>query len=152
MTFMLERVTEVILYYGHLIGSADKELKLLEKDLESLKSFLVELVHKTQKGPILKQLEKEMKELVYEVEDTLDTSLMDATAAAAAATPKKNWCCIGKLAPKSINMAERIQSLRESVKAMIGKANGMQVGGGSVSGIEDAGTLVTKVNRITGIL
>lgn len=153
VTFLLEKVTEVIHYYSDLVMSADKELKDLEQDLDSLKSCLEESAQKKHKRPRLKQLEKEMRDLVYEVEDTLDICLTDADAAASAAATasksKRNRFRIGKLAPKSINLAERVKSLRqENVKKMLEKANNLLNSAATAesgSGSEESGTLVTKV-------
>ncbi|EYU17764.1 hypothetical protein MIMGU_mgv1a026345mg [Erythranthe guttata] len=78
VTFLLEKVTLVLKYYGDLIGGAENELQSLKSELESLKVA----AHKSKKQKVFKHMEMQTRDVVHEVEDTLDTCLAAAAAAA----------------------------------------------------------------------
>lgn len=71
--------------HAHLISGIVKELDLLQMDLSVLKEFL--LVHdddddegEDEACRALRELKREMKECVYEVEDSIDTFLTEMAA------------------------------------------------------------------------
>lgn len=69
--------------HAHLISGILKELDLLKMDLSVLKEFL--LVHDDDEGEdeacrALREVKREIKECVYEVEDSIDTYLTEMAA------------------------------------------------------------------------
>ncbi|KAL7115413.1 hypothetical protein ACP275_04G182500 [Erythranthe tilingii] len=110
VTFLLEKVTVVLKYYGDLIGGAKNELQSLKSELESLKVA----AHKSKKQKVFKHMEMQTRDVVHEVEDTLDTFL--ATAAAEKEEQRR-------LAPGNFDLAKEIMLLiQNKVKPMIEKA------------------------------
>lgn len=141
MTFLLEKMTETAFYYGNLIGSAKDELKLLQKELETLRSHLLNLSHKIRKDAVQEDLEKNVRELVYEVEDAIDTCLTEAAAS-------KNKITWDSMIGKRISLAERVKKLRQGgVKEMLERATTALRNAAPNAGAEEQGTLVTKVTK-----
>lgn len=109
--FLVEKVRNIGVHYGDLIGSATHELKELEKELESLHVLLSESRLPDH------MLMMKMRDIVYQVEDTLDTCLSEAVAAKSF---RKKRFISRRFAGKSISVAERVWSLRqEKVKEMM---------------------------------
>ncbi|KAL9170924.1 hypothetical protein ABFS82_04G178100 [Erythranthe guttata] len=146
VSFLLEKVNGLLKHYIDLIGNAEDELLGLKSDLDTLKSFLADAAGKPNKGEVFRRAERKMREVIYQVEDTLDTCLT-----ASAAKAKKNP--IRRLALPSYSLAKEVKSLRESkVKEIIqiayGELGKMLIGGGSGSTGEDSGTTVTENRTI----
>ncbi|KAL8057322.1 hypothetical protein ABFX02_04G177600 [Erythranthe guttata] len=142
VSFLLEKVNGLLKHYIDLIGDAEDELLGLKSDLDTLKSFLVDAAGKPNKGELFRHTERKMREVIYQVEDTLDTCLTKAAAKA-----KKNP--IRRLAPPSYSLAKEVKSLRESkVKEIIQIAYGLGIGGGSGSTGEDSWTTMTENRTI----
>ncbi|KAL8057271.1 hypothetical protein ABFX02_04G173700 [Erythranthe guttata] len=126
VTFLLETLTGLLKYYGHLISGAENELQGLQRELGLLKSCLKEAsALRPEKGPHFKEIEKQTREIIHEVEDDLDTYLTEADTAATAALlvkPKKHFMKKVSSAPKTIGMAEKVKLLRETVRQIYEKA------------------------------
>ncbi|KAL7115411.1 hypothetical protein ACP275_04G182300 [Erythranthe tilingii] len=153
VTFLLETVTEILKYYADLIAGAEGELQELQKELELLKACLKEAAEMPEKGPHFRVIEKMMREIIYDVEDTLDICLTDASASASAAAAKSKKKLFGRrkaqAALRAISMAEKVKSLREMVKPIYEKATieleNMKNRRGSSSGAgEESRTIVKK--------
>ncbi|XP_047952313.1 putative late blight resistance protein homolog R1A-10 [Salvia hispanica] len=86
LAFLLELVKEVVKEYKDVISGAEIEFEHLENDLKELKGLLNKVAkdysNSNDDGP-LKVLERQIRNLVYEVEDTIDTCLTKATEAKA---------------------------------------------------------------------
>ncbi|KAH6794735.1 hypothetical protein C2S52_005212 [Perilla frutescens var. hirtella] len=102
VTFLLEQLKEVVIGYKDLISGAEKELELLKNDLGLLKAFLKDAAKKRRKDHVLKELERRIREVVYEVEDIIDACF---TKAIEAKTKKYSY--------KRINLAKDVKSIRE---------------------------------------
>ncbi|KAL7153590.1 hypothetical protein ABFS83_04G179600 [Erythranthe nasuta] len=149
VSFLLEKVNGLLKHYIDLIGDAEDELRGLKSDLDTLKSLLADAAGKPNKGELFRSAERKMREVIYQVENTLDTCLTKAAASASKA--KRNP--IRRLAPPSYSLAKEVKSLRESkVKEIIqiayGELGKMLIGGGSGSTGEDSWTTVTENRTI----
>lgn len=75
VTFLLEYVQKLIGEQINLISGAETELKALQNELELMKAFLEDASKTREKGQVFIQLGRQVREAVYEAEDTLDTCL-----------------------------------------------------------------------------
>ncbi|XP_051123225.1 probable disease resistance protein RF45 [Andrographis paniculata] len=135
VTFLLENVTQLLKSYVDLIAGAETELELLKSDLSLLKGFLVEAGKKQHKEEPFRALERQIREVVYDAEDTIDTCLAAAATAAASSRPKFVRAITSS---RSLNLAKEVKTLRLSkVKPMFDKAKvdfvKMQIGDGSAA-------------------
>ncbi|KAL8529940.1 hypothetical protein ACS0TY_007130 [Phlomoides rotata] len=123
VAFLLEQVSGVIKGYAHLISGAGKEFESLKEDVESLKATLKDLGNKSSKEHGARLIQNQIRDVVYEVEDTIDSWLTQA--AALKGNPKSNRCFIW-LCPNHVSLANEVKSLREDkVKIMLDKASKM---------------------------
>lgn len=100
VTFLLENVKKLLLEQINLILGAEKELQLLKNELELMKAFLKESATKREKGEVFIQFERQIREAVYEAEDTIDACL---TAKAKAS---------GLRSLKNLDLAKKVKELR----------------------------------------
>ncbi|KAI3463664.1 hypothetical protein Pfo_020327 [Paulownia fortunei] len=103
VTFLLENVQKLLLDQVNLISGAESELKQLENELDLMKAFLEESANKREKGEVFKKFEKQIRDVVYEAEDTIDTCLIE----------KSRSSVLKNLNPKRLSLAKQVKSLRE---------------------------------------
>ncbi|EPS62669.1 hypothetical protein M569_12120, partial [Genlisea aurea] len=99
VSFLLENVKQLIIHMFDLISGASWELEQLQNDLQSMKSFLEDNASKKAKSKNFKEWEKQIREVVYRVEDVIDECVSNAVS-------KKSWT-------RKIDLAESVKSLRE---------------------------------------
>lgn len=116
LAFLLELVKEVVKEYRDVISGAENEFEHLNNDLKELKGLLNKVAkdysNSNDDGPF-KVLERQIRDLVYEVEDTIDTCLTKATEAKAKAKNKR----IPKprfMSSSGFNLAKEVISLRDN--------------------------------------
>ncbi|XP_042037488.1 putative late blight resistance protein homolog R1A-10 isoform X2 [Salvia splendens] len=97
VTFLLENLGQLLKHHVSLIGGVDRELDLLKKDLESLSTILSKYSKMPNKPEGFRDLERRIRDVVYEAEDTIDSCI-------AAAYNKHSL---------SSDFAEQVRSLRE---------------------------------------
>lgn len=130
VVFLLEQVTGVIKGYADLISGADKEFKRLKDDVEELKTILMDTAHKSSEDQGARLTKNKIREVLYEVEDAIDTWLTESK--------EKNKLMRGIT---NLHFAKKVKSLREDkVRDMLEKANAMKIALQSVgtSNEEDA--------------
>ncbi|KAL8547705.1 hypothetical protein ACS0TY_007142 [Phlomoides rotata] len=116
VTFLLEQVTEVIRGYADLISSADKEFKKLKEDVEELKGILKDTSSTSTEGKSVRLIKNQIRDVVYEVEDAIDTWLTESKA--------KHRLMRGAA---GLTFARKVKTLRVGqVKEMLQKANEMK--------------------------
>ncbi|KAI3454409.1 hypothetical protein Pfo_011072 [Paulownia fortunei] len=147
VTFLLENVSQLLKSYVDLISGAENELEQLKNELGLLKAFLQEAAKKQKKEDLFREMERQIREVVYDAEDTIDSCLTQAAAAKG-----KNILRRG-LNPKRVSLAKEVKSLREDkVKPMFDKAKmdfaNMQIGDGSGTSLEEPRTKMKKVQLI----
>lgn len=83
LTFLLQTLKEVLTEYKNLKAGARHELEQLENELGLLESFLMDSAKKSEKTEYFRKKESQIRELVYEVEDTIEIHLTKKAAAEA---------------------------------------------------------------------
>ncbi|KAI3463667.1 hypothetical protein Pfo_020330 [Paulownia fortunei] len=155
VTFLLENVQKLLLDQVNLISGAESELKQLENELDLMKAFLVESANKREKGELFRKFERQIREVVYQAEDILDSCLIQAAAEKSRGILHRN------LNPKRLGLAKQVKSLREDkVKPIFEQAKinfaTLQIGDASISllrqdnvvGFDDeADTLIKYLNE-----
>ncbi|KAH6776589.1 hypothetical protein C2S52_014150 [Perilla frutescens var. hirtella] len=71
LTFLLKEVKDVVIWYKDLIGGAEIEFQLLCDELRLMKAFLAGAADKYKKDELFRELERQIREVVYDVEDTI---------------------------------------------------------------------------------
>lgn len=107
VTFLLENVQKLLVDHKNLITGAEAELRQLRNELELMKAFLIESANKREKGEVFRQHERQIREVVYRAEDTLDACLSQA----AADNSKSSF--VKSLNPRRIDLAKKVKALRE---------------------------------------
>ncbi|XP_057812467.1 putative late blight resistance protein homolog R1A-10 [Salvia miltiorrhiza] len=113
VAFLLEQVKEVVIGYADLIFGAENELEQLKSDLALLKGFLKQMAEKKKKEDPLRILERQTRDAVYAVEDTIDKCFTNAIA-------KKSFH--RSVGLKNVSLAKEVRSIREDkVKPLLDK-------------------------------
>ncbi|KAG8378763.1 hypothetical protein BUALT_Bualt07G0018900 [Buddleja alternifolia] len=157
VTFLLENLKQLITCYPELISGAENELKQLMNELSSFKTFLKDMGHaakksKQEESSSLREMEKKIKEVIYELEDTID-SYLTLQAPATAPTKKRDFFLRPFKAKRLISLAQQVKSLRQDkVKPMLERAMlcyaDMQISDGSGTSAGDSSLKVKKVPLI----
>ncbi|XP_057767423.1 putative late blight resistance protein homolog R1A-10 [Salvia miltiorrhiza] len=107
VTFLLENVQKLLVDHINLISGAEAELRHLQNELELMKAFLIESANKREKGEVFRQHERQIREVVYKAEDTLDACLTQAAA------EKSKSFSFKTLNHKRYDLAKKVKALRE---------------------------------------
>ncbi|KAH6819485.1 hypothetical protein C2S51_003088 [Perilla frutescens var. frutescens] len=108
LTFLLQLVTDVLKDYKDLKAGAGYEFGQLKNELLLLKAFLEDSTRKSEKNEVFRAKEREISELVYDVEDIIEIHL-----AKTAIAKKKN--IISRIFKNiSTDMAQEVKILRET--------------------------------------
>lgn len=75
MALLLEKVKEAVEEYKDLISGAEYEFEQLNKELGSLKEFLADAAKKTKNEHLFREMERQIRDVIYDVEDTIDICL-----------------------------------------------------------------------------
>ncbi|XP_057769601.1 putative late blight resistance protein homolog R1A-10 [Salvia miltiorrhiza] len=145
VAFLLEQVKAVVVGYADLISGAENELEQLKTDLALLKGFLKQTAEKKKKEAPLMSLEKETRDAVYVVEDTIDTGLTQAIA--------KKSKSIHRLSLKNVNLAKEVKSIREAkVKPLLDKFAAFDFKSGAVEDplTDSKGDTPIRQNKVVG--
>lgn len=101
LTFLLENVQKLLVERMDLITGAEKEMKALKNEVALMVAVLKELEENQEKGEVFLQLEKQIREAVYDAEDTLDACLT-----------QKSEKKISFLSLKAFDLAKKVKQLR----------------------------------------
>ncbi|KAH6761554.1 hypothetical protein C2S52_018987 [Perilla frutescens var. hirtella] len=116
LTFLLEELKETLKWYKDLLSGSENEFQQLNDDLNLLKAFLRDAGNKSNKDEVFKVMERQIREVVYDVEDTIDTCLTEAAAASGKNAIRRHF------SPNRVNLAKYVRSLREDkVKPVLDK-------------------------------
>ncbi|KAL1534716.1 putative late blight resistance protein R1A-10 [Salvia divinorum] len=112
LAVLLELVKEVVKEYKDVISGAENEFEQLNNELKQLKAFLNEEAKKYSKEDgLFKELERQIRDVVYEIEDTIDTCLTKAIEAKAK-SKTKNFRKPKFLSSTGFSLAKEVISLR----------------------------------------
>lgn len=76
--FLLENLKQLLLYNANLILDVKDQVEFLYNDLTLFKAFLKDSTEKRSKHETLKELVKQIRNVVYEAEDAIDTFVAHA--------------------------------------------------------------------------
>ncbi|KAL1553937.1 putative late blight resistance protein R1A-10 [Salvia divinorum] len=112
VTFLLENVQKLLVEQMNLISGAEKELKQLQSELELMNAFLIEYANNREKGQVFIQFERQIREAVYEAEDTLDACLTHKAKSKSAVL----------LNLKNADLAKKVKELRLQLQPIFDRA------------------------------
>lgn len=118
--FLLGNLKQLVIHHVDLITGAESELSTLKGELEKFKAILNEASRKHKKDEIFKKWERDIREAVYDIEDTIDTCVTHTVAERAKrASQIRN---LFKIATR-MNLATAVKAIREEkVKPLIDRA------------------------------
>lgn len=143
VAFLLENVAQLVKYQVNLIAGAESELELLKRDLTSLKAFLRDAAAVPNKLEGFRDIEKKIRDVVYDVEDAIDSCMTQAAIA------KQKGSFRGLFSSKRASLAEEVKSLRvNKVTQMVATAKSFAasaMGKGSETSNEESTSKLAKV-------
>lgn len=111
ISFLLDNVKQLLAHQIHLIRGANDEVVLLQKDLEILQAFIEDASAKKNKDQALKVLMRQVKDVIFEAEDAIDTFVIQAAE-------KKTQGFFAKMTNgsiKTLNIANEVQTVRARI-------------------------------------
>ncbi|PIN26360.1 Apoptotic ATPase [Handroanthus impetiginosus] len=76
--FLLENLKQLLLYRSKSLSGVREQVEKLEQDLSLFKSFLEDSTRKRRKDEYLRKLTREIRDIVYEAEDVIETFMIQA--------------------------------------------------------------------------
>ncbi|GFP92957.1 putative late blight resistance protein homolog r1a-6 [Phtheirospermum japonicum] len=141
--FLLNKLTEVGQWYADLITGAENDLHQLRNELGQCRSFLADAENKLKKEELFREIERQIREVVYDAEDTIDTCLTEASREKAKAQEKPKFMkFMRKTAQKAnISLPSQVRSLREDkmkpVLESIDRYANLQISAALVARVEE---------------
>lgn len=105
ITSLLEQLKEVLKWHKDLLSDSKDEFQKLNDDLKYMKAFLRDAGNRSEKAESLKVITRQIRDVLYEVEDTIDVCLMAAA--------KRKSSIHRRLMPNKMSFAKEVKSLRE---------------------------------------
>lgn len=132
--FLLENLKQLLLYNAKLILDIKDQVEFLYNDLTLFKAFLRDSTEKRSKHEYLKELVKQIRNVVYEAEDAIDSFVAHA-AVHKARKPIQKALHMFDYPAKLRNVARMIEVIRTKVKDIYENKRfgfeGVNVGDGS---------------------
>ncbi|GER52525.1 NBS-LRR type resistance protein [Striga asiatica] len=114
--FLLENLKQLLLTKAELISSSKSQVERLEKDLCLFNAFLKDSTKKRRKDLRLRELVRQIRDVVYEAEDVIDAFVTQA-----ADTKSKNYFLRSMHKPlKLMNIVEQVEGVRAKVNEIYG--------------------------------
>ncbi|XP_057801879.1 putative late blight resistance protein homolog R1A-10 [Salvia miltiorrhiza] len=110
--FLLNNLKDLLLYHSHLITDTKKQIETLEMDLRLFNAFLKDSLRKRRKDERTKVLVRNIRDVVYEVEDVIDAFITQAMEKKATSSFFKFW-------KPSVNLHEigvKVEEVRTKVE------------------------------------
>lgn len=117
--FLLDNLKQLLLHYGSLIANARPQVEKLEKDLRLLNAFLKDTTNKRRKSERMRELIREIRDVVYEAEDAVDTFVTQA-AAAEGRTSRFSFKRVRRTPANFIGIAKQVEDVSAKVKQIYG--------------------------------
>ncbi|XP_073142744.1 putative disease resistance RPP13-like protein 3 isoform X2 [Henckelia pumila] len=117
ISFLLDNVKQLLAEQYHLIKGATDEVKLLQGDLEILRAFIEDATAKRNKDQTLKVLMRQVREVIFEAEDAIDTFVIQAAE-------KKTQSFFARMTNgsiKTLNVANEVKSVRDKIDVFFTK-------------------------------
>lgn len=115
--FLLQNLKEILIYNADLIGGVEDNVRDLCEDLETLKGFIKEYTRRQHKNDILKGVLKQIRNVVNDAEDAIETFLVEASIRNNRSFLKKVFH-VFDTPFKVRRAAKQIESVRERVKGI----------------------------------
>lgn len=147
LSFLLEELKETLKWYKDLLSGSENEFQQLNDDLKFMKAFLRDAGDRPKKEETFKEIERQIREVVYDVEDAVDKCLTAAAAAKAKSSIRRH------LSSSKVSLATEVKSLREDkVKPVLEKVKAgfaaLGGAGASPTGAEQPPARPKKVNHM----
>lgn len=113
--FLLENLKEILVYNADLIGGVQENVKDLCDDLDTLRGFIKEYTKEERKNDILKAVVKEIRNVVNEAEDAIETVVVETAIQEQRSFIRKALHMFDHQL-KIRRVAKEIQGVREKVK------------------------------------
>ncbi|KAL2484753.1 Disease resistance protein (CC-NBS-LRR class) family [Abeliophyllum distichum] len=113
--FLLENLKQLLLYNANLIFDVKGQVEFLYNDLSLFKAFLKDSSEKRNKNETLKELVKQIRDVVYEAEDTVDTFVAQAAVHKSRSSIERAFHIFDYPA-KLRSVGKRIEGIRAKVK------------------------------------
>ncbi|KAL2544906.1 putative late blight resistance protein-like protein R1B-13 [Forsythia ovata] len=113
--FLLENLKQLLLYNANLIFDVKGQVEFLYNDLSLFKAFLKDSTEKRNKNETLKELVKQIRDVVYEAEDTVDTFVAQAAVHKSRSSIERAFHIFDYPA-KLRSVGKRIEGIRTKVK------------------------------------
>ncbi|KAK4438441.1 putative late blight resistance proteinR1A-10 [Sesamum alatum] len=117
--FLLDNLQQLLIYHTHLISDAKNQVEKLESDLRLFKAFLRDSTKKRRKDESLRELVRQIRDVVYEAED-----IIDAFVTQAAESKSKSYFLRAFQTPVKLHgIATDIERVSAKVKDIYGDKN-----------------------------
>ncbi|GFP96613.1 putative late blight resistance protein homolog r1b-17 [Phtheirospermum japonicum] len=152
--FLLENLKQLLLYNGNLIAGVKDEVESLYNDLSLFRAFLKDSTenHRRQQNEVLKELVKQIRNVVYEAEDAVDTFVAHAAVHKARKPIEKALHIFDY--PAKLRMAKEIELIRGKVKDIYENNKFgfgvMQVGNGFDRGTKEKKPPIVEEDNVVG--
>lgn len=120
MTNLVESVWNLVIHHPNLLPGADNELRELMDDLNSLKALFREMAQKQKDEGAFREMERQIKEVIYDVEDTINACLTKAKTNKSFLSSTRNHAPISATLTLSLSrlharkLAKQVKKLRET--------------------------------------
>lgn len=111
--FLLDNLKHLLLYHVDLVKDVKNQLEKLEYDLRLFKAFLRDSAKKRRKDETLRELVRQIQNVVYEAEDVIDSIVTRA------ANDKSNTYFFTAL-QKRTEITEKVDSVCRKIKDIYG--------------------------------
>lgn len=121
VTFLLEQVREMVVVYADVIAGAEMEFMQLSSELSLLQAIVKDVLRPKKYNNLFKELEGQIKDIVFEIEDVFDILL---TTAIGSAKAKKSSLRRRLLSMSNrFDLAKEVKSIRvERLMPMLSEA------------------------------
>ncbi|KAH6808434.1 hypothetical protein C2S51_029542 [Perilla frutescens var. frutescens] len=111
VSFLLEKLKNVVIEYEDLISGAENEFNLLNTELGLLEAFLKNAAKKATKQDLFREVTMQIRDVVYEVEDTIDVCMTKISQAKARTSRRPALSD----SSKRISLAQEVKFIREEM-------------------------------------
>ncbi|KAH6832301.1 hypothetical protein C2S53_005650 [Perilla frutescens var. hirtella] len=110
--FLLNNLKDLLVYHTHLISDTKSQIEGLERDLRVFRAFLRDSVKKRKKDEGIQMLVRNIRDVVYEVEDIIDAFVTQATEIKA-----QNYFIRAFKSPVNLHtIGRRVEDVRKKVE------------------------------------
>nr|XP_043640332.1 putative late blight resistance protein homolog R1A-10 [Erigeron canadensis]XP_043640333.1 putative late blight resistance protein homolog R1A-10 [Erigeron canadensis] len=113
--FLLDNLKQLLLYNSDLVFGVKDQVESLYKELSLMKAFLKDSKEKRSEYEYVRELVRQIRDVAYEAEDTIDTFVVNATLQRERSTLKK-IAHVFEYPAKLRSVAKDIESIKTKVK------------------------------------